>query len=189
MTEVKEKKESEWIVFWTFAGREKKVKRILESFIKEKKLEDKIKNVLIPTETKIRIMKDGKRIPHERPLFAGYVLVEIRKDAREVIGMLQDYAGLRPLLARDPKKDIPVLRKEEVEKLLSTIQEEQERRKAESPFLQGDKVRILAGPFENFTGIVDKVFPDKGKLNVVVTIFGRATMVSDLDFDMVERVR
>jgi transcriptional antiterminator NusG len=189
MTEVKEKEETQWIVFWTLSGREKRVKRILENFIKEKKLEDKIKQVLVPTETKIRIMKDGRRVPHEKPLFAGYVLVEIKKDAKEVISMLQNYAGLRPLLARDPTKDIPVLKKEEVEKLLSTIREEQERRKAESPFLPGDKVRILAGPFENFTGIVDKVFPDKGKLNVVVTIFGRATMVSDLDFDMVERVR
>ncbi|MEO0254840.1 MAG: transcription termination/antitermination NusG family protein [candidate division WOR-3 bacterium] len=183
------KEETQWIVFWTLSGRENKVKKILENFIEEKNLKDKIKQVLVPTETKIRILKDGRRVPHQKPLFAGYVLVEIKKDAREVITMLQNYAGLRPLLARDPTKDIPILKREEVEKLLLTIKEEQERRKAESPFLPGDKVRILAGPFENFTGIVDKVFPDKGKLNVVVTIFGRATMVSDLDFDMVERVR
>ncbi len=189
MTEVKEKEETQWIVFWTLSGREKRVKKILDNFIKENKLEEKIKQVLVPTETKVKILKDGKRVPHEKPLFAGYVLVEIRKDAKDVISMLQSYAGLRPLLARDPKKDIPVLKKEEVEKLLATIKEEQERRKAESPFLPGDKVRIMAGPFENFTGVVDKVFPDRGKLNVVVTIFGRATMVSDLDFDMVERVR
>ncbi|MEN3046336.1 MAG: transcription termination/antitermination NusG family protein [Candidatus Hydrothermales bacterium] len=189
MKEIKEKEETQWIVFWTLSGKENKIKKILENFIEEKNLKDKIKQVLIPTETKIKIMKDGKRVPHQKPLFAGYVLVEIKKDATEVITMLQEYTGLRPLLARDPTKEIPILKKEEVDRLLETIREEQERRKAESPFLPGDKVRILVGPFENFIGVVDKVYPDRGKLNVVVTIFGRATMVSDLDFDMVERIR
>jgi transcriptional antiterminator NusG len=188
MSEAKEK-DTKWVVFWTLSGREQKVKKILENFVNEKKLHDKIKQILIPTETKIRVMKDGRRIVTETPLFRGYVLVELVDDP-ELIVMLQNYAGLKPLLARDPSKgEIPTLKKEEVERLLNTIREEQERKKAESPFMPGDKVKIMAGPFENFIGVVDQVFTDRGKLSVIVTIFGRATKVHDLSFDMVERVR
>lgn len=182
-----ERKEKKWFVFWTLSGRERKVKKIMETIVKEKKLEDKVGRIFIPTETVVSIVKK-QRVVKERPLFRGYILVEMVPDA-EVMEIFRSYGALRPLIKGSSleEKEIITLSENEINSILERIEKEKEKKRAETPFIEGEAVRIIDGPFAEFTGVVEEVYPDRGKLKVRVTIFGRTTPVV-LDFTQVQRV-
>ncbi len=184
MEKEKEKKEQEkkWYVFWTFSGKERKVRKLLEQIIKEKGLEDKIGEILIPTQTVPKIRK-GRRVLEEKPLFRGYILIEMVPDPN-VIESLTSVSSLRALMVHG---ELISLDEEEVRRIKHTVEIEQKKKQQEVPFLKGEVVRVVDGPFADFTGKVEEVYPERGKLKVLVNIFGRTTPVV-LDFLQVERV-
>ncbi len=171
-----------WFVFRTFSGKEKRVRRLLDKIIEEQGLQDKVGEILIPTRTVPKIRK-GKRILEEKPIFRGYILIEMEPDP-DVIQKLTSVGSIRALMAHN---ELISLSEEEVERIKETVEIEQQKKEQEVPFLKGETVRVVDGPFSDFTGKVEEVYPDRGKLKVLVNIFGRTTPVV-LDFLQVERV-
>ncbi len=171
-----------WFVFWTFSGKEKKVKRLVEEIVRQENLKDKVGRILIPTRT-VPKLRGGKRKIEEKPLFRGYILIEMEPDP-ELISKLTSFRTLRALIAHDT---LITLSQEEVDRILETVEKEKEKKAKEIPFLKGETVRVIDGPFADFTGKVEEIYPERGKLKVLVNIFGRTTPVV-LDFLQVERV-
>jgi len=170
-----------WFVFWTLSGREAKVKRLLEQIIEEQHLKEKVGRILVPMQT-IPKVKGGKRVIQEKPIFKGYILVEMEPDP-EVIEKLTATGSLRALIA---KNTMITLSDEEVQRILETVEREREKKEREVPFLKGEKVKIVDGAFAEFVGEVEEVYPERGQLKVKVNIFGRSTPVI-LNFLQVER--
>jgi transcriptional antiterminator NusG len=171
-----------WFVYWTLSGREQKAKKIIEKFVKEAGLEDKVGRILVPSQTVPKV-RHGKRVLLEKPLFRGYILIEMEPDP-DVIKKLINLGTVRALIAQDT---LTSLSDEEVERIMETVEREKRKREQEVPFLKGEMVRVIDGPFSDFTGKVEEVFPERGQLKVMVNIFGRTTPVV-LDFMQVERI-
>jgi transcriptional antiterminator NusG len=172
---------SRWYVIHSYSGYEKKVKRNLEHRIESLGVQDKIFEVVVPTEEEIEL-KDGQRRTVERRIFPGYILVEMQmdEDSWYVVRNTPGVTGFVGSLRRPTP-----LRKRDVDRILR-------RMKSETPrvtvrFRPGEKVRICDGPFEDFVGAVDDIFPDKGKVRILVSFFGRETPV-ELDFLQVEKI-
>ena len=172
-----------WYVVHCYSGYENKVKFNLEERIRALGFEESFGEVLIPSETVVE-MKNGERKTSMRKFFPGYILVQmdlndetwhVVKDTPKVTG----FVGA----AKNP----PAIPTADVEKITSRMQEGIERPKPKVEFSVGETVRVVDGPFLNFTGIVEDVKPEKGKLKVMVSIFGRVTPV-ELEFMQVEKV-
>jgi len=172
-----------WYVIHTYSGFEHKVKQSIEQRVASLGMRHVISQVLIPTETVVELKK-GKRREASRKFLPGYVLIRMDmtddlwyliKNTPKVTGFVGP--GVRPT-------PIP---EEQVRSILHQVQTGAERPKHKVLFSRGESVRVIDGPFSNFTGVVDEVKPDKGRLKVMVSIFGRPTPV-DLEFLQVERV-
>ncbi len=170
-----------WFVIHSYSGYENKVKKNLEHRIESLGMQDKIFQVLVPTEEEIEL-KDGQRRTVERRIFPGYILVEMimHEDSWYVVRNTPGVTGFVGSVRRPTP-----LRKRDVDRILK-------RMRAETPrvtvtFRPGEKVRICDGPFEDFVGGVDDIFPDKGKVRILVSFFGRETPV-ELDFLQVEKI-
>jgi transcriptional antiterminator NusG len=170
-----------WFVIHSYSGYENKVKKNLEHRIESLGMQDKIFDVVVPTEEEIEL-KDGQRRTVERRIFPGYILVEMLMDedswyvVRNTPGVTGFVGSIRrptPLRGRD------------VDRILKRMRAETPRVKV--TFRPGQKVRICDGPFEDFVGSVDDIFPDKGKVRILVSFFGRETPV-ELDFLQVEKI-
>jgi transcriptional antiterminator NusG len=177
-----------WYVVRCFSGHEKKVKEFLEREIAEKGLEDRITDLLIPTETVIEI-RSGKKRTREKNFFPGYMLVEAVYDdmVNQVISNAPSVIGF---LKTESTSKVPTpLRPEEVNRILGRVSHNRELVAAggmvEIPFKQGDLIKVVDGPFKDFDGTVEEVYPDKMKLRVLVSIFGRKTPV-EVDVNQVE---
>ncbi len=175
--------EKKWYIVHTYTGHEDKVKAYLEKLISSGEMRNKISSILIPTEEIVEIRKNKKRIS-KRKFFPGYVLVEMVIDnetywgVRNIPGVTGFLGGVKP---------VP-LQAEELENIVSLTQREaQAKPKPAVMFEKDESVRVIEGPFENFVGVVEDVNEEKGKLRVMVTIFGRATPV-ELDFLQVEKI-
>lgn len=179
--QVETKNQAVWIVFWTKAGQEKKAISVLERTRKELNLGDKVLRILVPMQTITRL-RQGKRVLMEKPYYKGYIFVEMIPDPN-VIDILTKTGVVKPVIAKDA---ILKLSEEEVNKIIETVKREEEKKEKEVPFLKGEKVKIVDGPFQDFTGVVDEVYMDRGKLKVIVSIFNRSTPVI-LSFEQVER--
>ena len=175
--------EKKWYVVRAVSGKEKKVKELLESEMKSS-LKDYVFQVLIPTE-KVYQIRNGKKISKERSYFPGYVLIEailvgevphIIKNMTNVIGFLGS------------KEGIPVpLRQNEMNRILGKVDEISEKEEEINvPYIVGETVKVIDGPFNGFSGIIEKVNEEKRKLNVIVKIFGRRTPL-ELGFMQVEK--
>jgi transcriptional antiterminator NusG len=170
-----------WYAIQTTAGHENKVRGLIERRITEdpRPAEGKpIRQALVPTQEVVEI-KNGKKVPVERKLFPGYVLVEMVSN-QETLHTINNIQGVIKFVGtgRDPMP----LRPDEVNRLLgieAPVSEETPRE--EIPFLVGQVVEIIEGPFSDFSGSVEEVLPDKGKVRVSVSLFGRPTTV-ELDF-------
>ena len=171
-----------WYVLRTFSGHEKKVKEYLEREIERLGMEDKLTDVLIPTETVFE-MRGGKKRTREKTFFPGYILIQAIVDPylKEVIAQAPSTIGFLGA------GGTPVpLRPDEVNRILGKIDETTAAgEQPEIPFKEGDPIKVVDGPFNNFTGFVEEVFPDKMKVRVMVSIFGRKTPL-ELDYLQVE---
>ena len=175
--------EKKWYIIHTYTGHEEKVKTSLTKTIEIRGLNDKIGRILIPTEEVLEIKKNKKQIK-KRKFFPGYVLIEMAVD-NETYWIVKNTLGITGFLGG--LKPIP-LPQSEVENIirLTTITAEAKPKPA-ILFEKDENVRIIEGPFTNFVGRVNEVNQEKGKLRVMVSIFGRITPV-ELDFLQVEKI-
>lgn len=169
-----------WYVVHTYSGYENKVKTNLERRVESMGMQDKIFRVLIPTEEEIDF-RDGKKRIVTRKIFPGYVLVEMimQDDSWYVVRNTPGVTGF----VGSGNRPIP-LDEAEVRAILYGMEEEEARPKV--AFDVGDPVRVVSGPFVNFTGVIDEVNLERGKLRVIVSMFGRETPV-ELEFHQVEK--
>jgi len=174
--------EYRWYAIQTTAGHENKVRGLLQRRIEEdpRPADSKlIRQALVPVQEVIEI-KNGKKVMVERKLYPGYVLVEmvLNQEAAHVVNSIQ---GVIKFVGHDRKLPQP-LRPDEVNRLLGIEEAAEEKApKEEIPFLVGQAVAITEGPFTDFNGTVEEVMPDKGKVRVSVSLFGRPTSV-ELDY-------
>lgn len=165
-----------WYVVRAVSGKEKKVKEYLDLEISRLKLEDFVEQVLIPTE-KVFQIRNGKKIMKEKSYLPGYVLIEaalvgevthVIKSIPNVIGFLGTEKGGEP---------VP-MRLAEVNRILGKVDELSEaEEEMKIPFVVGESVKVIDGPFNNFSGIVDEINEEKKKLKVMVKIFGRKNLL------------
>lgn len=170
-----------WYVIHTYSGYENKVKTNLEHRIQSMDMGDKIFQVLVPTEEEIEI-KNGKRHPVERKIFPGYVLVEM------VMGddswyVVRNTPGVTSFVGSGNKPT--ELSDTEVRQILRQIKLDAPKYKV--AFTKGEAVRVTDGPFTDLHGVVDEVNPERNKVKVLVSIFGRETPV-ELDFLQIEKL-
>ena len=172
-----------WFIIHTYSGFENKVAESLKTRADAFGFSDKIGQILIPTEEVVEL-RHGKKVSSKRLVYPGYVLVEMEmndqlwhevKNTPRVTGFVGGGATPVPLSA------------DEVNQILYRQQSSAERPRPKMTFEKNDSVRIVDGPFANFSGKVDEVNPERGTLRVMVTIFGRATPV-ELEFLQVEKV-
>ncbi len=170
-----------WYVVRTYSGHEAKVKAYIESEVIRLNLGERIGAVLIPSEKVIEV-KDGKKKAKVKNFFPGYVLVEaiIDKETTHLISEAPSVLGFVP----DKNNPTP-LQPDEVRRLIGKMEEKENVEMVEVPFRIGDPVKVVEGPFNNFNGFVQEVHPEKLKVKVMVSIFGRKTPV-ELDFGQVE---
>ncbi len=173
--------ERAWYVIHCYSGYENKVKHNLEQRIETMRMQDKIFQVVIPTEEEIEV-KDGKRRTVERRVFPGYVLVQMILDD-ESWSVVRNTPGVTGFVGMG-NRPTP-LRPEEVQAIMKRMEAEAPRVKV--TYKAGQKVRIIDGPFRDFIGVVDTIDEERTKVRVLVSFFGRDTPV-ELDFLQVERV-
>ncbi len=173
--------EKKWYVIHVLSGHEKKIKTYLENEIKTLELSDTISNILIPSE-EVTEMKDGKKKVKNKVFFPGYMLVEACLD-KDSIHLITSTPGVTNFVG--PKNMPQPLRAEEIERILGRVDQSKQQDMVDAPFRVGDPIKVIDGPFTDFTGFVKEVNHEKAKLKVMVSIFGRATPV-ELDFLQVE---
>lgn len=181
--------EYKWYVVRAVSGQEKKVKTYLENEISRRKLEEAIPQILIPSE-KVYEMRNGKKRVRERNFFPGYILVSAdltQGETQHVITEIPGVIGFLGAGGMGASKDPVALRQNEVNRILGKVDEiEEYEEKLDTPFIVGESVKVMDGPFSGFTGTVEEVFEDRKKLNVTVKIFGRNTPV-ELNYIQVEK--
>jgi transcription termination/antitermination protein NusG len=173
-----------WYVVRAISGSEKKVKLYIEKEIEGLKLSDYVSQVLVPTE-KVYQLRKGKKISKERNYFPGYILLEADLDG-ELAHVIKAVPGVIGFLSEKGGNPIP-LRPSEVNRILGKVDELSERgEEMNDPFIVGESVKVIDGPFNNFSGIVEEVDDDKKKVKVMVKIFGRKTPL-ELGFMQIEK--
>jgi transcription termination/antitermination protein NusG len=177
---------TEWYVLCAVSGQEKKVKAYLESEIERLRLQAFILQVLIPME-KVFEMRNGKKNLRERITYPGYILIEANLNS-DIIATIKDTPSAINFLGAEKGGNPVPLRQSEVNQILGKVNEMTEADEVlEEPFLKGESVKVMAGAFSGFDGVVDEIYEDKKKLKVVVKLFGRNTPV-ELNYYQVEKV-
>ncbi len=171
-----------WYVVHTYSGYENKVKSALQEKVRSLGLEDKVTDVLIPSESVVELVK-GERRTSNRKFFPGYVLVQMELDD-QTWHLVRNTPKVTGFIGS--RTEPAVIPDEDVNKIKQQMAEGQEKPRPKYSFEKGDSVRVVDGPFINFNGTVEEVRPDKGKLRVLVSIFGRPTPV-ELDFIQVTK--
>ena len=174
--------QKQWYIVHTYSGFEERVKENLNQRIDALGMRPKFGEIKIPTETLVE-MKGGKKREVQRKFFPGYILVEMdmTDDAWHLVKNTPKVTGF----VGTGKKPTP-LTPEEVDQILTQVVTTKEKPKPKHVYEHGEHVRIIDGPFTNFTGVVEEVNLDRNTLKVMVTIFGRSTPV-ELDFLQVSR--
>ncbi len=172
-----------WYVVRAISGKEKRVKEYMESEINRLNLQDYISQVLIPTE-KVYSVRKGKKISKERNYLPGYVLIEALL-VGEILHIIKNIPNVIGFLG---SKGEPVaMRQAEVNRILGKVDElSDQSEEMNDPFIVGESVKVIDGPFNSFSGIIEEVNDEKKKLKVMVKIFGRKTPL-ELSFMQVEK--
>jgi transcriptional antiterminator NusG len=181
--------ELKWYVLRVISGKEKKIKIYLETEVEREKLQDYITQVLIPSE-KIYEMRNGKKRVRERNFFPGYVLVEADLTHGEASHVVNSIPGVIGFLGEGAGTSrVPVaLREKEINRIMGKVEEVDEfEEKLGTPFIIGESIKVMDGPFNGFDGVIEEVFEERKKLNVMVKIFGRNTPV-ELNYMQVEKL-
>ena len=171
-----------WYILHTYSGFEEKVKITLLERIKKAGQEDLFGEILVPTEQVVEMIKGAKKTS-SRKFFPGYILINVDlndetwhtvRDTPKVTGFVGNDLNPQPLPDEDAMK------------IIGRIQDGAAKPKPKVMYEEGDEVRVIDGPFSNFQGVVDTVYPDKGRVRVMVSIFGRQTPV-ELEFVQVTK--
>ena len=173
--------EKQWYAVHTYSGHENKVKTNIERRAESMQMKDKIFRILVPTEAELRT-RGGKRQEVQRKVFPGYVLIEMVLDDTTWY-LVKSTTGVTGFVSSG-NKPVP-LQDKEVQAILDAI--EAPDRKPKVKWSKEDVVRVVAGPFTDFTGKIEEINIQKEKLRVLISIFGRDTPV-ELDFAQVERL-
>jgi transcriptional antiterminator NusG len=172
-----------WYIIHTYSGFEQKVKNAILERAKAQGLEDLVTEVLVPTEM-VEEMVKGERRLSARKFYPGYVLVrmELTDDSWHLVKDTPKVTGFV-----GSKTEPVAIPDEDAQKIINQMQEGIAKPKPKIQFEVGDKVQVTDGPFSNFTGVVDEVRPDKGKVKVMISVFGRPTPV-ELEFTQLEKI-
>jgi transcriptional antiterminator NusG len=173
--------EKQWYAVHTYSGHENKVKTNIERRAESMNLKDKIFRIIVPTEAELRT-RGGKRQEVQRKVFPGYVLIEMILD-ENTWHLVKSTTGVTGFVTSG-NKPVP-LQDKEIQAILEAI--EAPDRKPKVKWSKDDVVRVVSGPFADFTGKIEEVNIQKEKLRVLISIFGRDTPV-ELDFSQVERL-
>lgn len=175
--------EYKWYVVRAISGQEKKVKTFIETELEREGLSDFVPQILIPME-KVYQMKNGKKNVKERNFYPGYILIHAELKG-EVTPLIKGINGVVGFLGA---KDEPTpLRQNEVARILGKVDEQAERGEtAIEPYIVGESVKVIDGPFNGFSGTIEEVYEEKKKLKVMVKIFGRRTPL-ELNYVQVEK--
>ncbi|XCI75575.1 MAG: transcription termination/antitermination protein NusG [Flavobacteriales bacterium] len=178
--------EKKWYVLKTISGQENKVKSYIENEVQYIEFKDYIGQILVPVE-KIVQMRNGKKIQKEKIHYPGYVMVEANLDG-EALHMIKSIPGVINFLS-EGKGGVPTpMRKEEINKILGRIDELAESdENINIPFVIGETVKVIYGPFNGFNGTIEKINEEKRKLELAVLIFGRKTPL-ELNFTQIEKI-
>ena len=172
-----------WYVVRAISGNEKKIKQILENEISNQNLQEYISQVLIPME-KVYMIRNGKKVSKERNFFPGYVLIEAVLTG-EIPHIVRNVPGVLGFLGA--KGEPHPLRPSEVKRLLGKFDELSEQgEEVNIPYIIGETVTVIDGPFNSFSGVIEEINEEKKKLKVMVKIFGRKTPL-ELSFMQVQK--
>jgi len=178
-----EDKDKKWYVIHTYSGYENKVSANLLKKIESRGMKDYIAQVLIPTEDEVEI-KDGKKKITKKMIYPGYIMVKMKltddswyliRNTTGVTGFVGSGVGSKP---------IP-LEEKEVKSILRQTRAEVS--KYRELFHKDEPIKVISGPFADFTGVVEEVYPERAKLKVLITIFGRETPV-EIEYGQVEKI-
>lgn len=181
-----------WYVVHTNTGFEEKVKSSIEDRVRQEGLQDFVQEVLVPTERIVESTKGGKEKTSLRKFFPGYILIRMELNDRswhfvrnipKVIG----FVGGKIKEGMIDPDSVPDINEKEVLKIKKQIEEGTLKPKPKVSFEKGETVKVVEGPFANFSGVIEEVRPEKNKVQVLVTIFGRTTPI-ELDFNQVEKI-
>lgn len=191
ITEVQEK-DTKWYVLRVVSGKERKVKEYLDKDIIRHGWDKYILQVFLPVEKVYKVL-NGKKVMRERNFYPGYIMIEVleNKLSDEMIQHLSNITNVMHFLTdgKGSKGNIISLRKSEVNKMLGKVDEMADAggMKMSEPFIVGETIKIIDGPFNDFNGVIEEVTDEKKKLKVQVKIFGRATPV-ELSYMQVEKL-
>lgn len=181
-----------WYVVKAIAGKEKKAKEYIDNEIARLELAEFVSNVLIPTE-KVYSVRNGKKVSKDRTLFPGYIFVEAALEGGsskhkegEIIHIIRNIPNVLDFITEKSGKPIP-MKDVDVERMLGRVDASMGNgEELLEPFIVGETIKIIDGPFVNFTGVIEELNEEKKKLKVIVKILGRKTPV-ELSFMQVEK--
>jgi len=179
---------TQWFVLHTLSGQEQKVKDSIEKRIKSEEMSEYIKEVMLPME-KVAEVRGGKKTVTSRKLFPGYVFIDmllLDEDQRILDRpwyFIRDTQGIIGFVGGDRPSSTP---KEEIDSIKLQISDSEDQERPKVNFEKGETIKINDGPFLNFSGVIEVIDPDRGKLKVTVNIFGRNTPV-ELEYWQVEK--
>lgn len=172
-----------WYIVHTHSGFEARVKAILEEKIRQQGLEQYFGRIVVPTEKVVEVVK-GARRTSTRKIYPGYILVQMEFND-QTWHLVQSHERVTGFVGGANQRPTP-LSDAEAEKIIQQMEERAQKPVPKYSFEKGDHVTITEGPFANFNGIIEEVRPEKGKVRVMVSIFGRATPV-ELEFAHVHK--
>ncbi|MCK4775649.1 MAG: transcription termination/antitermination factor NusG [Candidatus Krumholzibacteria bacterium] len=172
-----------WYVVHTYSGHENKVKDNIQKMINTSGIQTHFGQIIVPTE-EVAEMKKGKKTVATRKFFPSYILIEMHM-SDEARHLVNDIPGVTSFVGTTSGPQ--PLSVAEVERILGRMDKEKQTMIPEIPFTLGEQIRIKDGPFSDFTGVIDEINAERGKLKVLVSIFGRETPV-ELDFLQVENL-
>ena len=175
-----------WYVVRAIGGQENKVKTYIENEVARLGLSDYVDQVLVPTEKVIQIRK-GKKVNKERVYFPGYIMIEAYLSG-ELPHVIKSVTGVIGFLGETKGGDPVPLRKSEVNRMLGKVDElAVQNENVAIPYIKGETVKVIDGPFNGFDGTIEKINEEKRKLEVMVKIFGRKTPL-ELSYMQVEKI-
>lgn len=174
-----------WYVIRAISGQEKKIKAYIEAEVRRNNMVDYVSQILIPTE-KIYQIRKGKKVSKEKNLFPGYILIEAAL-VGELPHIIKNVPGVIGWLGAEKKGNPIPLSQAEVNRILGKVDEMADSEELFNiPFIVGESVKVIDGPFNNFSGVIEEINEEKKKLKVMVKIFGRKTPL-ELSFMQVEK--
>jgi len=172
-----------WYVVHTYSGCEQKVKLTLEEQLERLNLQDKVTKIMIPMEDIIEV-RSGTRKISSRKRYPGYIFIQMDMD-EDMWYMVKNIPKVTGFLG-GKNKPTPIS-EEEVNQLIEQLKSDTAKPKPKVMYLHGENIRVIDGPFASFNGVIEEVHPDRGKVKVMVSIFGRSTPV-ELEFTQIEKV-